>query len=93
MIAIVANKSDILIDVKVTEEEGRNFAKSIGASFHSISCLKGLGIEEMMQEIGEQYLYFTIKDSIEKEIKGMKINEEEKKNTTVEKKKSFCSMI
>ena len=93
MIAIVANKSDILIDVEVTEEEGRNFAKSIGASFHSISCLKGLGIEEMMQEIGEQYLYFTIKDSIEKEIKGMKINEEEKKNTTVEKKKSFCSMI
>ena len=93
MIAIVANKSDILIDVAVTEEEGRNFAKSIGASFHSISCLKGLGIEEMMQEIGEQYLYFTIKDSIEKEIKGMKINEEEKKNTTVEKKKSFCSMI
>ena len=93
MIAIVANKSDILIDVAVTEEEERNFAKAIGASFHSISCLKGLGIEEMMQEIGEQYLYFTIKDSIEKEIKGMKINEEEKKNTTVEKKKSFCSMI
>ena len=93
MIAIVANKSDILIDVEVTEEEGRNFAKSIGASFHSISCLKGLGIEEMMQEIGEQYLYFKIKNSIEKEIKGMKINEEEKKNTTVKKKKSFCSMI
>ena len=91
MIAIVANKSDILIDVAVTEEEGRNFATSIGASFHSISCLKGLGIQEMMQEIGEQYI--KVKDSIGKEIKGMKINEEEKKDTIVEKKKSLCSML
>ena len=45
----------------------------------------------MMQEIGEQYI--KVKDSIGKEIKGMKINEEEKKDTIVEKKKSLCSML
>ena len=63
--------------------------------------MKPTGIVRKIDELGRivlpmelrKTLDLKVKDSIGKEIKGMKINEEEKKNTTVEKKKSFCSMI
>ena len=72
------------MDAKVTEDEGREFAKSIGASFHFISCLQGNGIQEMLQEIGEKYLEAKKLLSEEEPVKGIDI-------TAEKKKKSLCS--
>ena len=78
----------MFLDATVTESEGREFAKSIGASFHSISCLQGCGIQEMVQEIGEKYLEVKQLLGEEEPVNGIEIN---KKDITIEKKKPLCS--
>lgn len=88
MIVIVANKSDLFLEAQVTEQEGRNFAKSIGASFYLISCLQGIGIKEMVQEIGAKYLEVTDKNG--KKPAGIDINKENKDKDNEKKKDSFC---
>lgn len=45
VLAVVANKSDKYEDEKVDEEEGKQFAKSIGAIFKYTSAMKHQGIE------------------------------------------------
>ena len=49
---VVANKCD-LENKKVKDEEGKEFADSIGANFFSISAKDNIGISELFQKVGE----------------------------------------
>ena len=48
---MVGNKSDKFQMEAVTEEEGREYAQSIGAIFGLVSCRYGIGITELMNEV------------------------------------------
>ena len=49
---VVANKCD-LENKKVKDEEGEEFAKSIGASFFSVSAKDNIGISNLFEKIAE----------------------------------------
>ena len=48
---MVGNKSDLVQREEVREEEGREYAQSIGAIFGLVSCRYGIGITELMNEV------------------------------------------
>ena len=52
ILAVVANKCD-LSEKKVKDEEGKEFADSIGAIFASVSAKENIGIQELFQKIAE----------------------------------------
>ena len=52
IIAVAANKCD-LNEKKVKDEEGKEFADSIGAIFASISAKNNIGIRELIQKVAE----------------------------------------
>ena len=52
VIAVAANKCD-LAEKKVKDEEGKEFADSIGAIFASISAKENIGITELVQKVVE----------------------------------------
>ena len=51
-LAVVANKCD-LSEKKVKDEEGKEFADSIGAIFATVSAKENIGIQELFQKIAE----------------------------------------
>ena len=51
---VAGNKSELYENKKVSNEEGEEWAKSIGAVFFSISSKYGSGIDEMFNYIGEK---------------------------------------
>ena len=53
---VAGNKCDLFQEEKVSEEEGKKFAKSIGAVFHLTSCKESIGIDELFEECGKKYL-------------------------------------
>ena len=53
---VAGNKCDLFQEEKVSEEEAKKFAKSIGAIFHLTSCKESIGIDELFQECGKKYL-------------------------------------
>lgn len=53
--AVAANKADLLEDEQVTEEEGREFAKSLNAIFAVTSAKNKAGIEKIFLEIAKKY--------------------------------------
>ncbi len=52
---VVGNKCD-LNDKKVTDEEGRAFADSIGAKFFTVSAKDNIRLNELFEKIGEELL-------------------------------------
>ena len=61
VLGIIGNKSDLFEKEEVTEEEAREFAKSIGAFFMLTSAKHGTGIHEAFKEAAEMidtYRYF-----------------------------------
>ena len=83
ILAIVGNKSDLYEDEKVSEDEGREYAKEIGANFFIVSACTGDGIDEMFSKLGDLYL------SAEFEAKKNIINRERKNSVTLKK----CDLI
>ena len=82
IIAISANKCDLYEDEKVKEEEGREFAKEIGAYFKLTSAFLNSGIEELFKTIGVKFLDEYINNlNKEEDINGKKKlkNKNEKK--------------
>ena len=69
--AIAANKSDLSEKIKVDNEEGEKFAKSIGAIFVSTSAKNNTGIEVLFEYIVQKILNlnfnFTIIEETKKE--------------------------
>ena len=51
---VAGNKSELYENKKVSNEEGEEWAKSIGAVFFSISSKYGSGIDKMFNYIGEK---------------------------------------
>ena len=49
--AIVANKYDLKENEEVKEEEGREFARKIGAYFKSTSASANIGIQELFKNV------------------------------------------
>ena len=52
IIAVVASKCD-LSEKKVKEEEGKEFADSIGAIFASVSSKENIGIAALFEKVGD----------------------------------------
>lgn len=53
--AVVANKSDLYGEQQVSDEEGKDFAKSINAIFQSTSAKSDSGIQDLFQNLGKKY--------------------------------------
>ena len=56
ILSVAANKSDLYLKEQVKEEDGREFAKKIGAFFKLTSAKNGEGINELFQTITKTYL-------------------------------------
>ena len=89
IIAIAANKSDLYEERKVGNEEGEEYAKSIGAFFASTSAKDDSGITSLFENIAMKILDpnfdFTaneqkIKEKFENKKKKAKIETENNKN-------------
>lgn len=52
VIALAANKGDLFSQEEVKEEEGKKYAKEIGALFQITSACTGIGINELFYKIG-----------------------------------------
>ena len=55
ILAVVANKSDLYDNAAVKNEEGEEFAKSIGAIFQATSAKSDTGITNLFDNIGQKY--------------------------------------
>ena len=53
---IAGNKFDLFSIEEVTEEEGRKFAKEIGAFFYLTSAKESIGIEDLFREVGKKFI-------------------------------------
>ena len=78
---VAGNKSELCEEGKVSNEEGEEWAKSIGAIFFSISAVNDYGIDAMFDYIGNKidnpnYDYYAEE-------------KKEKKNIEKEKKKKL----
>ena len=97
--AVVANKMEYYQKLQVTNEEGKEFAKSIGAGFFCTSSFSNAGIDNMLDFIGKKLLdpnydYYAEEDKIKEEyekkkIKRMYLKEKLKKGKN---KKNNCSI-
>ena len=54
-LVIVANKSDLIEKEQVDEDEARNYAKSINASFFVVSAKDSISVGELFKEIVKKY--------------------------------------
>ena len=98
ILGIAGNKCDLFQEEEVSEEDGRNFAKSIGAIFHLTSCKESIGIDELFKECGKKYLEINnliIKDN--KKVKNDKVklendidNNKDRNNNDGNKTKKKC---
>lgn len=83
VIGIAGNKSDLIGEEKVSEEDAREYASKIDASFRLTSALNNIGVEELFKELIEKYIdKFGIDSLINKDI-NIKIT----KNKIAKKKK------
>jgi len=73
IIAVVANKCDLLDNEEVSEEEGKEFANQIGAIFKSTSCFQNVGIQELFKAIGIKFLNSNFSDDTTGKNKNLKI--------------------
>ena len=77
ILGIAANKADLYDKAKVTDEQGKQYAKKIGASWSSTSSLQDdNGIDGLVDELLEKYL----------KIKGNNGNTNENKGITLSSK-------
>ena len=65
MLVIAANKSDLIEKEQVDEEEAREYAKTINASFISVSAKDSGSVGELFKEIAKKYSDSDVADIIE----------------------------
>ena len=56
VIGLAANKSDLYEKEQVSEKDGREYAKKIGAIFKQTSACTGIGINELFNSLGSKFL-------------------------------------
>ncbi len=87
---VVGNKTDLFQREEVPENEARNFAKSINAGFHLVSCKDCVGIKDLFEDCGRKYLEdndLTKEDSTNKKNKNKIVLDNNNKKT---EKKTCC---
>ena len=87
---IVGNKTDLFQKEEVPENEARDFAKSINAGFHLVSCKDSVGIKDLFEDCGKKYLEdndLTKEDSNNKKNKNKIVLDNNNKKT---EKKTCC---
>ena len=97
ILAVAANKSDLIDQEVVDEGEARDFAKEYGALFTSTSAKNTSGVNNLFEEIAKKYTgatTITIKNDDDEPAQventkkdSVKLDGKEKKK---EKKKGFC---
>ena len=98
ILAIAANKSDLIEQETVDEEEARNFGKELGAIFTTTSAKNTMGINNLFEEIAKKYTgssTITIKeegdDAPEEENKDVvKITQENNNELKPKRRGGFC---
>ena len=78
---VVGNKTDLFQREEVPENEARNFAKSINAGFHLVSCKDCVGIKDLFEDCGRKYLEdndLTKEDSSKKNKNKIVLKEDKK---------------
>ena len=106
MIAIVANKNDLYDTAQVSEQDAKEFARSIGAIFQSTSAKSDSGITTLFDNIGQKYFNpdfdcTAADEKVQEEYKKKKQEEKQKRKepkgvklssepTKTEKKKKCC---
>ena len=100
ILVIAGNKSDLIEQETVDEEEARNFAKELNAIFISTSAKSSEGINSLFEEIAKKHTgstNITIKEDdgeepqVEEQKNTVKIEKGGKKQDKKEKKKGgFC---
>ena len=84
IIGIAANKSDLYEKEEVNKDEGYNYANDINAIFKETSALSFDSINQLIDEMCEEYWKINGNEIIKKE--AIKINQ----NKIVKKKKKCC---
>jgi Ras-related protein Rab-22 len=87
---VAGNKCDLFQEEKVSEEEAKKFAKSIGAIFHLTSCKESIGIDELFQECGKKYLQDNNLVKIEKSKNDNIVLDKAEAKEKNNKKKKCC---
>ena len=88
---VAGNKCDLFQQEKVSEEEGKKFAQSIGAVFQLTSCKESIGIDELFEECGKKYLEMNkLIDSKEKGKIHLDKDKANNNNNNEGKKKKCC---
>ena len=62
VIALVGNKGDLFEKEQVNENEAKQYAKEIGASFNITSAFTGIGVDALFHNIGCKILNPDYKD-------------------------------
>ena len=91
ILAVVANKIDLYLEQKVSNDDGKAFAEEIGAIFQTTSALSDSGITQLFDNIGKTYLIpgFNYKEGdLKDKEEFMKKQEEENDNKKKQKPKS-----
>ena len=91
IICLVANKYDLYEKREVSNEEGEEFAKSIGAIFASTSAKNDSGINFLFENIGRKILepdfdFFAAEQKKKDEYKKKKKKEDEENNKAINNK-------
>ena len=85
IIAIVANKNDLYDHAQVQNEEGEEFARSIGAIFQSTSAKSDSGITTLFDNVGQKF--FNPDFDVGAQNKQAQEEYQRKKNEEMQKKK------
>ena len=85
IIAIVANKNDLYDHAQVQNEEGEEFARSIGAIFQSTSAKSDSGITTLFDNVGQKF--FDPNFDVGAQNKKAQKKKKKKKNEEMQKKK------
>ena len=90
VVVIAGNKSDLIENEVVKEEEARNYAKEVGAVFKNTSAFNDVGVNELFEELGMYFVDPNYQNIIQKSGRTKEENFTLKK-TKVQEKKKCCS--
>ena len=85
---IVGNKMDLYQNEEISEKEAREYAKSIGAGYHLVSCKQSVGIKDLFEDCAKRYLETSKLTEKNKEKDNISLSLD--KNQTKKKKKKCC---
>ena len=88
VLALVGNKSDLIAQEDIKEEEAKKYAESINALFILTSCKESIGIDELFYRCGVQYL--ANKDMIKVKPKDNFVLNYNKNDDKKKEKKKCC---